>query len=167
MRCPDHWQPARAACWWVDAAQGVEAQTLANVYLAMENDLEIIPVLNKIDLPGTSASVFLLPHPSALLAVLLLAALQQILFAADNYGCRGIWTLTRSVQSSGSAQELVVLNDALIGGQTHRTPPPPPPPTHTHPHTRTHPLQGLPYQSPPYSKLCQKDCEIYAHAIMS
>lgn len=35
----------------VDAAQGVEAQTLANVYLAMENNLEVIPVLNKIDLP--------------------------------------------------------------------------------------------------------------------
>ena len=35
----------------VDAAQGVEAQTLANVYLAIENDLEIIPILNKIDLP--------------------------------------------------------------------------------------------------------------------
>lgn len=32
--------------------QGVEAQTLANVYIALENDLEIIPVLNKIDLPG-------------------------------------------------------------------------------------------------------------------
>jgi GTP-binding protein LepA len=36
----------------VDAAQGVEAQTLANVYLAMENNLELIPVLNKIDLPA-------------------------------------------------------------------------------------------------------------------
>eukprot|EP00879_Flechtneria_rotunda_P013665 GHRR01014275.1.p1 GENE.GHRR01014275.1~~GHRR01014275.1.p1 ORF type:complete len:565 (+),score=168.74 GHRR01014275.1:185-1879(+) len=36
----------------VDASQGVEAQTLANVWLAVENDLEIVPVLNKIDLPG-------------------------------------------------------------------------------------------------------------------
>ncbi|MGI6679057.1 MAG: translation elongation factor 4 [Dehalobacterium sp.] len=36
----------------VDAAQGIEAQTLANAYIAMENDLEIIPVINKIDLPS-------------------------------------------------------------------------------------------------------------------
>lgn len=38
----------------VDAAQGVEAQTVANTYLAVDNDLEIVPILNKVDLPGAN-----------------------------------------------------------------------------------------------------------------
>lgn len=41
----------------VDAAQGVQAQTLANVYLALENDLEILPVLNKVDLPSAQPDI--------------------------------------------------------------------------------------------------------------
>ena len=52
MRCRARSPPARARCWSSTPRQGVEAQTLANVYQAIDNNHEIVVVLNKIDLPA-------------------------------------------------------------------------------------------------------------------
>ena len=52
MRSRAAWPPARGRFSWSTLRQGVEAQTLANVYQAIEANHEIVPVLNKIDLPA-------------------------------------------------------------------------------------------------------------------
>src|SRR6266511_1295221 len=65
----------------VDAAQGIEAQTLANVYLALENDLTIIPVLNKIDLPGAEPE-----HVAQEIKDVLVLPRDEVLFASAKEG---------------------------------------------------------------------------------
>ena len=51
MRCHARWRHAKAHLLVVDASQGVEAQTVANCYTAIEQGVEVVPVLNKMDLP--------------------------------------------------------------------------------------------------------------------
>src|SRR5438034_9192055 len=82
----------------VDASQGVEAQTLANAYLAVENDLEIIPVINKIDLPGAQPD----------------EARRQI---ADIIGLDGSGAILASAKEGRGVKEIL---EAVV----HRLPPP-------------------------------------------
>ncbi len=51
MKSAARWPPAKARCWWSMRPQGVEAQSVANCYTAVEQGLEVVPVINKIDLP--------------------------------------------------------------------------------------------------------------------
>ncbi|HEY8693223.1 MAG TPA: GTP-binding protein, partial [Chloroflexota bacterium] len=65
----------------VDAAQGIEAQTLANVYLAMEHDLRLIPVVNKIDLPSAEPE-----RVAKEIERVLGMALEEVIFASAKEG---------------------------------------------------------------------------------
>src|SRR5262249_45307445 len=82
----------------VDASQGVEAQTLANAYLAVENNLEIIPVINKIDLPGAQPE----------------EARRQI---ADIIGLDGTGAILASAKQGTGVPE-------ILAATVHRLPPP-------------------------------------------
>ncbi len=77
----------------VDAAQGIEAQTLANLYLAMENDLAIIPVLNKIDLPAAQPDKY-----AAELAGLIGCAISDCLHVSGKTGEGVGWLLDEIVR---------------------------------------------------------------------
>ena len=52
MRYPEVWQPATVRSWWWMRLRGLKPRHLANVYLALDHDLDVMPVINKIDLPS-------------------------------------------------------------------------------------------------------------------
>ena len=76
-------EACEAAVLLVDAAQGIEAQTLANLYLAMGADLHIIPVLNKIDLPSANVEKY-----AAELAGLVGCDVSDVLLTSAKTGAR-------------------------------------------------------------------------------
>ena len=75
----------------VDAAQGIQAQTISNLYLALENDLEIIPVLNKMDLPGA------MPEEVKDQIVDLIGCKREDILAASGKTGMGVYDILRAV----------------------------------------------------------------------
>ncbi|MDB5115449.1 MAG: elongation factor 4, partial [Mucilaginibacter sp.] len=75
----------------VDAAQGIQAQTISNLYLALENDLEIIPVLNKMDLPGA------MPEEVKDQIVVLIGGKREEILAASGKTGLGVYDILRAI----------------------------------------------------------------------
>jgi GTP-binding protein LepA len=75
----------------VDAAQGIQAQTISNLYLALENDLEIIPVLNKMDLPGA------MPEEVKDQIVELIGCKREDILAASGKTGMGVFDILRAI----------------------------------------------------------------------
>ncbi|MES2064738.1 MAG: translation elongation factor 4 [Bacteroidota bacterium] len=75
----------------VDAAQGIQAQTISNLYLALENDLEIIPVLNKMDLPGA------MPEEVKDQIVELIGCKREEILAASGKTGMGVYDILRAI----------------------------------------------------------------------
>ncbi len=75
----------------VDAAQGIQAQTISNLYLALENDLEIIPVLNKMDLPGA------MPEEVKDQIVDLIGCKREEIIAASGKTGLGVYDILRAI----------------------------------------------------------------------
>ncbi|MEO7214251.1 MULTISPECIES: translation elongation factor 4 [Mucilaginibacter] len=75
----------------VDAAQGIQAQTISNLYLALENDLEIIPVLNKMDLPGA------MPEEVKDQIVELIGCKREEILAASGKTGMGVFDILRAI----------------------------------------------------------------------
>ena len=91
--------PAKARCLIVDAAQGVEAQTVANVHLAMKQGLTIIPVINKIDLPNADV-----PRSNAQLEDILAIPAETAILASAKEGI-GIEEILEAIVAAHSAAE--------------------------------------------------------------
>ncbi len=89
-------QACEGALLVVDAAQGIEAQTLANAYLAIENNLEIVPVVNKIDLPQADPIVERIPSPTGAPA----APPRALIFDSSYDQYRGVVAFVRVVDGT-------------------------------------------------------------------